>query len=1395
MARSGRAGLALAGAVVLAVACAEYVVAPQERVVRGLQLGDTLYTVDEGQQVNVVATALDQFGAPFTTLPPGVAVGWTTSDSTVVTVDTAGTLAGVAAGAAQVTATVRGDFGSFTVSAKITVRPLVSAITKAAGDSQSGTVGQSLAARLAVRVTNRLGAGVPRIVVTWTVVGSGGSVDTASSTTDSTGLASAGWTLGTTAGTDSVQARTARLPAAVVTFTALATPGPVSALVRVSGDSQTAGRGTALAAPLVVRAVDRFANPVPGVTVAWAVATGGGSITPPSSLTGAQGTATAQWTLGAAAGAQTVTASVGGAVTATFSATATVPVASVTVTPNPVTLASGATQQLAATPKDSAGNPIAGRAVAWTTSDSTVARVSATGLVTAAKVGAATITASVDTAKGTAAVTVTPGAASTATSLVSVSAPTVLVGGAATFTLTTKDAAGNALTAGGSAVAFTTSGGTSTGTIGAVTDKANGSYTASFTGTAAGTPVTVGATIGGQAVTTTLPTIQVLADTVVASVTVAPAVDTIASGSTVQLAATPKNAAGQALAGKTVTWASRTPSVASVDSTGKVTGALVGTDTVTATVQGVVGTAGVTVKPGAPSTGKSFVTVSAPTVNVGGSVGLTLTTRDAAGNPLTKGGHVVTFTQSGGTSAGTIGAVADSGNGTYWAIFTATTAGTPVAIGATIDGQPIAPSGPPPTITVNAATTNLVHWINASGGPWSTAANWNPARVPTLQDTAAVDADGSYTATNAGSDVGGLAIGKTGGVEGSGATVRYTGAAKVSGDVTVHTTGWLELDASVIAGGLRNDGVLDVTSGAALALDTTGTRTAVNNGAIYLRDSSALNVSRVGGLVNHGLLNPGGPPVEGAIIVGLATISGNVTLASGSVVNIELRGATFRQYSVLGITGAATLGDTLHVDLSGGYVPSAGDTYLVITWASHSGTFSSVQLPALVGAQWQVSYTPFGLMLSVTAGPAASVSSYQGDGQTANTGTAVATPPAVRVTDAGGNPVSGASVTFAVTSGGGSLTAPTTVNTDANGVAIVGGWTLGATAGANTLTATVALPGITGNPVTFTATGTLPSLTWTGAVSTDWSNPGNWSPALLPTASNDVSIVPASNQPVLTATSVARLVTIQGSGALLTIGGHSLAAAGLNVLSGGFLIMTNAADSVIVTGGVAFDGGNETNGLTAGVLVVGGSFYQGSDVDARAFAATGTHKVVFNGVTLQNVQFVDITGGSHFANVDISASAGINIQSDFNGVSVLGTFTSQPTGAATPMLYGLGRSLTASRLQISRLVVDDAPLILNEGVAISTHQIDSVTFQNFRSGGVVTTRQLTIVMFGGNPTARTQTVNNPVFVPLGSGDTGSYVGAAAIGGAGSLIVNVVGANVANGPAFTFLGAGATVNWQ
>src|SRR3989442_2884356 len=85
-----------------------------------------------------------------------------------------------------------------------------------------------------------------------------------------------------------------------------------------------------------------------------------------------------------------------------------VAVASVTVSPSSATVQVGGPVQLTATPKDAAGNPLTDRTVTWTSSDTTIARVNGSGLVTGkANGGPITITATSEGKSGTSAITVT----------------------------------------------------------------------------------------------------------------------------------------------------------------------------------------------------------------------------------------------------------------------------------------------------------------------------------------------------------------------------------------------------------------------------------------------------------------------------------------------------------------------------------------------------------------------------------------------------------------------------------------------------------------------------------------------------------------------------------------------------------------------------------------------------------------------------------------------------------------------------------------------------------------------------------------------------------------------------------------------------------------------------
>jgi hypothetical protein len=173
----------------------------------------------------------------------------------------------------------------------------------------------------------------------------------------------------------------------------------------------------------------------------------------------------------------------------------------------------------------------------------------------------------------------------------------------------------------------------------------------------------------------------------VATVIVTPGSLGLTVGQTAQLTATPRDAAGNALSGRAITWASAAPDLAAVDSTGLVTAAAVGTTTVTATSEGQSGTAPVAVSPVPVAT----VSVTPPSLDliVGETGQLTATPRDAAGNPLSD--RVVTW------ASDPVAVAAVNGSG----LVTAMAAGT-ATVTATSEGH-----GGMATVKVNEQLTGL----------------------------------------------------------------------------------------------------------------------------------------------------------------------------------------------------------------------------------------------------------------------------------------------------------------------------------------------------------------------------------------------------------------------------------------------------------------------------------------------------------------------------------------------------------------------------------------------------------------------------------------------------------------------------------------------------------------
>jgi Big-like domain-containing protein/filamin/ABP280 repeat protein len=170
----------------------------------------------------------------------------------------------------------------------------------AGGDDQTGTVGQPLDDSLVVKVTDSGRRPVEGVEVVFVPPAGAGLAPNDTILTDSKGEAAVHYTLSTTAGEQTIEARaTAIVPATAssAVFTAAADPESAEQLVMADGDDQMAEVATALPESLAVTAVDRFGNGVAGIEVTWA-AKGGGEVSPGSVVTGADGRAATQRTLG-----------------------------------------------------------------------------------------------------------------------------------------------------------------------------------------------------------------------------------------------------------------------------------------------------------------------------------------------------------------------------------------------------------------------------------------------------------------------------------------------------------------------------------------------------------------------------------------------------------------------------------------------------------------------------------------------------------------------------------------------------------------------------------------------------------------------------------------------------------------------------------------------------------------------------------------------------------------------------------------------------------------------------------------------------------------------------------------------------------------------------------------
>ncbi len=128
------------------------------------------------------------------------------------------------------------------------------------------------------------------------------------------------------------------------------------------------------------------------------------------------------------------------------------------------------------------------------------------------------------------------------------------------------------------------------------TSSQGGRHYARYNGTACGSFKVAATSHPGQKSDTGNVTVT-CAQPAIASVVVSPASATVPVGQTLQLTATPEDANGNPLSGRTVSWSSGSRAFATVSGSGLVTGVAAGSATITATSEGQSGSASVRVTP------------------------------------------------------------------------------------------------------------------------------------------------------------------------------------------------------------------------------------------------------------------------------------------------------------------------------------------------------------------------------------------------------------------------------------------------------------------------------------------------------------------------------------------------------------------------------------------------------------------------------------------------------------------------------------------------------------------------------------------------------------------------------------------------------------------------------
>jgi uncharacterized protein YjdB len=638
----------------------------------------------------------------------GPIVAWQSSNPAIATIDATGKISALVAGNVSISAISDGVVGS----APLTVANAVPTSITVSSSNVSVLVGQQ--SQVTATVRDQAGNPMPSQPVTWS-----------SASSSIASVSSSGLITGVSVGSTTVRATSGSLGTNVIVSVSQV---PVSSVtVSPTSLSLTVGQTSTLTAT----ARDAANNVLQGRVATWS------SSSAAIATVNAQGVVTAT-----GAGDATITATIEGksaSAAVHVSAPAPTPVASVSVTLSATTLDIAQTTQATAVARDASGAVLTGRTVTWASANPSLASVSTSGLVTALGAGTATITATVDGQLGAATLTVAqPPSSPVATVNVQLGTSSLGIGQTTQTSVILLDSHGSVLT--GRTITYTSSAPTvaSVSATGLVTGVAAGSAT--ITVTSEGQTGTASLTVG-----TAVP---------VAYVNVSLNSGQLNVGQTTQAVAVTLSSTGATLTGRTVTWATEHPSVASISSTGVITALSAGSSTITATSEGKSGTVVLYVVAASPTVSVVSVSLTANPIVVGDSSKPSAVAKDAAGNPIT--GLAVSWSVSGSTAASLSSSGWVKGTSAGTATVVATVSGVSGNSALTVNSTTT--TTPPPTSSPPATPTGSAASVLAAMGPTIPSASV-PSSIGWYETNFKTNADAQWAAYGPQWDAGNSAAG------------------------------------------------------------------------------------------------------------------------------------------------------------------------------------------------------------------------------------------------------------------------------------------------------------------------------------------------------------------------------------------------------------------------------------------------------------------------------------------------------------------------------------------------------------------------------------------------------------------------------------------------------------